>query len=587
MSWIYNNESDQVIIDEESDEVDITANHVDDENASVDTAGEMVLPVISSVYSENPEDQNCITDFVDPGSVDAPTAVPQQDNDSSISDSDIELVSVDYTNDTLSDSSEDKKIQTIPKKKKKKHGQMLPNPCEIKSCRNGCSSITEAERKVVYEEFRRLNSEAKKAYVQQWVNVSIPEHLVMGGKVTAMKTTRNYYILTQNNIPIKVCAQFFRATLGISLSLLNRYLKEKINDATKSIEAGQPSIINSMTNNVVSNQIDIPEMIREIQRREEIWNLLGQQQLDVDAAWDDICNALVENYSSQTLAQQNYIRKELIAKWCDLKSSYFNYFVKKRQLHPSNPNGGIPFMPYSHLLTFLDSTFSSDATIEGCSSQKPDGYATVFIMEDHQSVDLASSETTNAEPLKNKTSPFDEGHLTKKPKLGEQSNPYGVLLSVPFTVDDQPSLEAPEAEKEWSAAPLKPNATGTNAVSSGAVDSEECELNFFKSLLPIIKTLDQQKRLQFRLGVITNLQKLTAGESRQDDTVSAPSSSQLNGNSQSEISQAAPQNPVITSTSLSAGRLSTDNLNGNVYASRTKSPDFSVLLSSGTDDDSS
>nr|CAH7718531.1 unnamed protein product [Callosobruchus chinensis] len=558
MSRMYNNESDQIIINEVSDE-DEKMPHVED-----NTAAEMVLPVISSVYSENPDYQN----QEESGSADIAAGVSQQDNDSSMTDSDIELVSVDYTNDTLSDSSDGKNVQTI-KRKRSKHHQMLPNPCESNYCRNSCHLITNAERKVIFEEFRSLNPEAKKEYIHKWVTFSIPEQLVMGGKVVSMKTTRDYYLPTQNDTPIKVCAKFFTATLGITLAFVTKYVKEKINEAVKSIAAGQELGIHVDTQNV-SNWIDIAEMIRQIEKREEIWkqDLTGQKR-NVAGAWDDICNAIIDNYSRQTEVHQKFMRKKLIAKWCNLKKSYFKYFTKKRQLQTSNSNETLPFMAHSHLLTFLDSTFLSVANYYDCSSDKPDGYATVFIMEDHQSVD---------EPTEPSFA-VDENRRTKKPKLGKHSNSCSVS-SPPFIAVDHPSQAAAVANgaEEFSAT-QKSNATEKNIVSGGVGESEQSDLDFFKSLLPIIKTLDQEKRLQFRLGVITNLQKLTVGESRKNDAISDSSSSQ-----QGEISKAAPQNPVITSTSFLAGRSSTDNVTENRIVNRSNIPKLSVLISSDSDD---
>nr|CAI5826001.1 unnamed protein product [Callosobruchus analis] len=575
MSWVYNDGLDQVIIEALDKGEKTSPTHVED-NVPPDTVEEMVMPIISSVYSENPEDQNLSNKYEEPECADL--TVSQQDNGSNMSDSDIELVSVDYTNDTLSDSSEDKQVQTVKKTKKTRRGRMLPNPCLTKLCRNQCKYISEADREVLFKEFDSLTTTAKKAYIQKWVNVSLSDYFAMGGKAVTAKATRDYYVLL-NNRPTLVCAKFFTATLGISFNRVSRYVKEVINDATKCRDAGKTSITISINNE--STQIDVAKMIREIERNEEIWNLDLQKHeaRDVGETWDKICDAVVEDYPRKTLEQQNYIRKKLIAYWLDLKSTYFNYFTKKRQFQSSNPNTRPPFMPYSHLLTFLDSTFSPDATNDDYSSENPDGYATVYIMENHQSDEAASPESLEAEPSKHRTSPFgiDEDHLTKKPKLEEQSSPFGIL-SLPFTVNDQPSPEAltanDEAEEELSAAQLKSNTTET--VNSSVVDSEECELNFFKSLLPIIKTLDQQKRLQFRLGVITNLQKLTGAEKSKIN-------SQQNGIQQSEVSQAAPQNPVITSTSLSAGRLSSDNLSEN-FGGRSKSPNFAVVVSSESDD---
>ncbi|CAH1964080.1 unnamed protein product [Acanthoscelides obtectus] len=426
MSLIYNNEDDQIIIDEALDEAETASPTQANDNTSPDKPEKMILPVISSVYSENPAEQHTDNRKEAFGCNNVATDGCQQDNDSHYSDSDVELVSVDYTNDTLSDSSQNNEIsniaQPIKKVRRKKRStqktEKAPkapkqNPCQDKTCRNECNSFTEDERQVMFEEFKSLNEGEKRAYIQKWVNVKLPNHSLVNGNIIPGKMLREYYLLKQDQaIPIKVCCQFFCATLGVSPGTLRKALQGVFNDVNRSMDVTEENI--ALGNKTI--RINVIDLIKQIQRKEEIWNpdMPIEDRLGVDESWNEICIALVEDYSKHFFQEQEYLKKRIVAKWCDIKSTYFQYSMRKRFIARINPGATPPFMAYSHLLSFLDQTkdFCLGASTEDCSSDKPDGFASVFIVGNN-----IETEPPEAPELEVCFAIGDDAQLAKKRRL--------------------------------------------------------------------------------------------------------------------------------------------------------------------------
>lgn len=107
---------------------------------------------------------------------------------------------------------------------------LLPNPCYGKRCFNECNNFTEEERKNLFENFWKLQSNTdKRSFINGCVNITSVKR-----KRTLAENSRRgltyLYFFMKSNKQVKVCLQFFLKTLNITEKFLRNSIQGKIDE---------------------------------------------------------------------------------------------------------------------------------------------------------------------------------------------------------------------------------------------------------------------------------------------------------------------------------------------------------------------
>lgn len=85
---------------------------------------------------------------------------------------------------------------------------MKPNPCLDKKCENSCSTITEAQRLVIFNKYwKELDSCRKRDYLSSCMEMQDVKRNY-GPRSNKRLCSYNYFVAVDDNIQKKICRQF-------------------------------------------------------------------------------------------------------------------------------------------------------------------------------------------------------------------------------------------------------------------------------------------------------------------------------------------------------------------------------------------
>lgn len=104
---------------------------------------------------------------------------------------------------------------------------VLPNPCLNKKCVNQCNNFSENERKTIFINFWKLGGNVeKKNFINGCVNVIPVKRKRTFGD--SRRSLTYQYFLMKDGVQKRVCLQFFKCTLNVTQKLIRYALKGKI-----------------------------------------------------------------------------------------------------------------------------------------------------------------------------------------------------------------------------------------------------------------------------------------------------------------------------------------------------------------------
>ncbi|CAH1969846.1 unnamed protein product [Acanthoscelides obtectus] len=134
----------------------------------------------------------------------------------------------------------------LKNKKKKAHGLqyktykgitkppkvLLPNPCFGKKCKNSCNDFSLDERHALFDAFWAMgDGNLQKAYINGCVKIDYVKRK-RTLEITSRRTFTYEQYLMKGNTQVKVCQQFFIATLGITQRIIRNAILGKIQAIT-------------------------------------------------------------------------------------------------------------------------------------------------------------------------------------------------------------------------------------------------------------------------------------------------------------------------------------------------------------------
>ncbi|XP_042863829.1 uncharacterized protein LOC122248078 [Penaeus japonicus] len=218
---------------------------------------------------------------------------------------------------------------------------------------------------------------------------------------------------------------------------------------------------------------DTEQLITEVQTRPILWDSTMEDYKDKNAkveAWLNVCRAIDEDFEEKGKTEQNYIGKEIQARWKSIRDSYIK---DCKRFKSESKSGAAPSRRYlfSEHLSFLGKVIGSRAAANGLPS--PQGAAAT------ESAPPSASNgdpTATAEPSeKRRKLPLDDKrlcHLEDRHHCQQQQH------------DD--------------------------------------DRDFFMSMLPAVRTLNEHQKLSFRIQVLQMLQKIKAEQSSRSASMSKP-----------------------------------------------------------------
>lgn len=116
------------------------------------------------------------------------------------------------------------------KNKKIEKKIVLANPCAAKKCNNKCNAFSDDDRYQIFKLFWSLKAvEEKRGFINGCVNV-VPVQRKRTLKEHSRRGLTYQYFFVKDGIQLRVCLQFFIATLNISHKLVRSSIKGKVEE---------------------------------------------------------------------------------------------------------------------------------------------------------------------------------------------------------------------------------------------------------------------------------------------------------------------------------------------------------------------
>ncbi|EZA53972.1 hypothetical protein DMN91_012090 [Ooceraea biroi] len=221
---------------------------------------------------------------------------------------------------------------------------------------------------------------------------------------------------------------------------------------------------------------DTEKFIEEIERRPAIYDVNRGEYNDRNAkmtAWDEVCQVMVPNWARLTDEERNVEEKNLRGKWRNIR----DYFMKELKLQKTPGPTGRKRKKYMYFdrLLFLMPTVENkrgSATINPCKSEESEGEVDNPVFEDYD-VSLTHSGPVNSNKDYYQTS-------TPSYKVYPRYSKQLCETSFPFDNEIHDILSSHSSQRV-------------------TVDEDDYDKMFLLSLLPIIRQVPEQKKLEVRI----------------------------------------------------------------------------------------
>ncbi|XP_032664068.1 uncharacterized protein LOC116840870 isoform X2 [Odontomachus brunneus] len=229
------------------------------------------------------------------------------------------------------------------------------------------------------------------------------------------------------------------------------------------------------------NMFDTEKFIEEIERRPAIYDVSRGEYNDRNAkmnAWDEVCQVMVPNWARLTDEERNVEEKNLRGKWRNIR----DYFMKELKLQKSQQTGpaGRKRKKYMYfdrlmfLMPMVENKRASVMTITPCKSEESEGEVDNPMIEEYD-MPLAhggASIGSNREYLQ------------------------------PSTASYKMCPRYPKQLCETSFAPLDNeihDILSSHSSQRVTLDEDDYDKMFLLSLLPIIRQVPEEKKLDVRI----------------------------------------------------------------------------------------
>ena len=228
------------------------------------------------------------------------------------------------------------------------------------------------------------------------------------------------------------------------------------------------------------NMFDTEKFIEEIEKRPAIYDVNRSEYNDRNAkmtAWDEVCQVMVPNWARLTDEERNVEEKNLRGKWRNIR----DYFMKELKLQKSQKLGPAgrkrkKYMYFDQLL-FLMPTVENKrnvgATLNNCKSEESEGEVDNPVIEEYDVplAHAAPSITTGREYLQPGAS------YKMYPRYPKQ------LCETSFTSFDNEIHDI----------------LSSHSSQRVTYDEDDYDKMFLLSLLPIIRQVPEEKKLDVRI----------------------------------------------------------------------------------------
>ncbi|XP_066590499.1 uncharacterized protein [Prorops nasuta] len=225
---------------------------------------------------------------------------------------------------------------------------------------------------------------------------------------------------------------------------------------------------------------DTEKFIEEIQKRSAIYDVTRSEYSDRNAkmaAWAEVCQVMVPNWTRLTDEDRNLQERNLRGKWRNIR----DYFIKEIKLQKSQKSGGEgkrrkKYMYFDKLM-FLMPTVDykrhvSSALANHCKSEESDGEMDNPVIEEYDvPLDLGPQAISSAE------------YIQAGGSIKVCSNYQKQYYETPYTSFDSEFHDYMSSHSSQRA----------NA------DEEDYDKMFLLSLLPIVRQIPEDKKLDVRI----------------------------------------------------------------------------------------
>ncbi|CAH0395460.1 unnamed protein product [Bemisia tabaci] len=253
----------------------------------------------------------------------------------------------------------------------------------------------------------------------------------------------------------------------------------------------------------VTDNVHVEDLIEEVKKRPALWDnsLPESKNRSIKyRAWGDICSALLEHFSQKTILEKENIQKKLLTKWHAIRDNYVKHKRKEQsELDEARRTGAPLILPpryiYADNLTFLDHSISLQASADSSDVEE-------IVKEHPESEEIVFKE----EKIDFEEDPnFSEPSIKKEPILEEpstwQDDPCSSSTAACDPLPDRESPETTFQPQGWHQETVDSEPGGKRR----RVEDVNGDAAFFESLLPLMKGFDSQKRLRFRMHVMSAL----------------------------------------------------------------------------------
>ncbi|XP_054268900.1 uncharacterized protein LOC128990527 [Macrosteles quadrilineatus] len=219
------------------------------------------------------------------------------------------------------------------------------------------------------------------------------------------------------------------------------------------------------------NNVDPELFIAEIKKRPALWDQTFDSYKDKSVRqnqWYEMCSLFCMDFEERTPAEQDVVYKEVMAKWRSIRDAYVR-FMRLKDKKTSKKRAVKPYI-YAKQLEFLSNPNHSQRP-PSPSADDSDFDAADFVQEI-----------------------FDE-HINAKPQIEDP------LQCSSSTVDRKRKAEDENVEEN-----------SVNEVRPRIMTIQDCDsddMDFFKSLLPMLRAMPFQDKLKFRRDVLNALIEFT------------------------------------------------------------------------------
>ncbi|CAG9853855.1 unnamed protein product [Phyllotreta striolata] len=222
--------------------------------------------------------------------------------------------------------------------------------------------------------------------------------------------------------------------------------------------------------------INVPVLLREVEKRPLLWDKWHEdfkERLKKNIAWTEVCEVLFDDYNNMEESQQKIKMVEATSKWRHVRDNFLRSEKKQLEAKKLGLKRIAPYL-YSRQLQFLRKTFK----IEG--------------QEDPLTVDTLPEEdsTLNATGDEEDTLFFEE----LKP-----------LRWSPVSSDSRDCQSSSKKRKRRNDADER--LANYQEGDTQKFENYNDDHAFFMSLLPMVKMLNTDEKLQFRIDVLQLLKK--------------------------------------------------------------------------------